>query len=126
MDHFSSNIRDGKTHVTIEGIAKIDTAVQIQQCFLEAYQTMYPVVINIDKTTECDSTFIQLTASLCTSLLQRGHTLSFETTDTSNPVLEAVRTLGLHRRCNCIRSHTASCPFSAAADDPPPTPEQVQ
>lgn len=105
-------IEKGTAVVTISGAAGIDTAGQIHQKFLEAYESGFPVVLDLSKTSECDGTFVQLVSSLCFSLKKGGRSLDFRGEGLPDPIFEVVRILGFNFQKNCTRTDASECLFS--------------
>lgn len=110
-------IQNGKAIVHIDGPAVIDTAVQVRQTFSEALESQLSIVLDIEKTTDCDGSFIQLISSLCYTLNRGGRSLEFSRNTLPQPILEAIKTIGFHFRCKCTRIKNVECPFTIIAQD---------
>lgn len=112
MSNPSFEIINKTAVVTIEGIANIDSINQIYSIFLKAATSKFPVVLNIEKTEDCDITFVQLISSLCYSLHSTGRKLQFSQNTIPDPVFSTMKTSGFLFRCKCTRISTVDCPFS--------------
>jgi anti-anti-sigma regulatory factor len=107
-------IEKGTSVIHIEGAAIIDNAVQIHQTFLEAFENMLPVVLDAELITDCDSTFVQLIASLCFTLEHKGRTLGFSHDVLPDAIFQVVKSFGFQIRCNCTRIDNKECLFTKA------------
>jgi anti-anti-sigma regulatory factor len=102
-------IKNGTAVVHIEGTAVIDTAAQIHQTFSDALESHLPIVLELDKVTDCDGTFVQLIASLCYTLNRGGRSLEFSGNVLPEPVFQVIEDLGFHFRCKCTRINNVEC-----------------
>jgi hypothetical protein len=112
MLNSSSKILNGKLIVHIEGTAAIDTISQLHQIISEALESQLSVLLDIDKDTECDASFIQLIGSLCYTLNRGGRILEISQNPLPDSILDIVKTLGFHSRCKCIRMENVMCPLT--------------
>jgi len=111
---------DGSVVVHIEGAAVIDSATQIHQVFTEALESQQSIILNTEKITECDSSFIQLIGSLCFTL-----SLEFSKNNLSEPVIDAIKSLGFHFKCKCTRIDNMDCFFTNIVNFTKQTEESV-
>jgi len=116
---------DGSVVVHIEGAAVIDSATQIHQVFTEALESQQSIILNTEKITECDSSFIQLIGSLCFTLNRGGRSLEFSKNNLSEPVIDAIKSLGFHFKCKCTRIDNMDCFFTNIVNFTKQTEESV-
>jgi anti-anti-sigma regulatory factor len=112
MANYFVEIKNGKAIVHVEGSVVIDTTTQLHQTFSEALESQLSVILDIDKTTDCDSTFVQLISSLCYTLNQGGRTLEFGLKPMPEPISQTIKAIGFHFRCNCTRMKNVECLFT--------------
>lgn len=103
---------DGKTLVHIEGPVTIDNVAGIHQLFTNALAKHQSVILDLEKTTDCDGSFIQLVSSLCFTLSQEGQSLELIKNTLPETIGEAINILGFNFRCGCSRRNNIECPFS--------------
>jgi anti-anti-sigma regulatory factor len=108
-------IKNGTAVVHIEGTAIIDTAAQIHQIFSEALESQLSIVLELDKVTDCDGTFVQLIASLCYTLNRGGRSLQFSGDTLPEHICQVIKDIGFHFRCKCTRINNVECLFTKAA-----------
>jgi anti-anti-sigma regulatory factor len=105
-------IKNGTAIVHIEGTAVIDNAVQIHQTFSEALESQLSIVLELDKVTDCDGTFVQLIASLCYTLNRGGRSLEFGQNTLPEQIVQSIKDIGFHFRCKCTRINDVECLFT--------------
>ncbi len=109
MDNSFMEIKDGNAVIHIEGAAVIDTAQQIHQVFSDALESQYSIILDLSKITECDSTFIQLLASLCYTMNHGGRGLSFSSNVLPKAVFEKINILGFNFKEKCPKINGIDC-----------------
>lgn len=102
-------IENGSAIVYISGAATIDAAAQIHQCFLEALDSQCPVVLDASGLTECDVSFVQLVASLCSALAKVGRTLESHNHAQIQIVQQVAAHIGFQHHHECIRKNSTDC-----------------
>lgn len=107
-------IKNGTAVVHIEGTAVIDTAIQIHQTFSEALESQLSIMLELDKVTDCDGTFVQLIASLCYTLNRGGRSLELSGNILPEPICQAIKDIGFHFRCKCTRINNVECLLTKA------------
>jgi anti-anti-sigma regulatory factor len=109
MASASFTMNSGVAEIQITGSAVIDTAVAVQETFLDVLKTHTAVVLNVEKVTDCDCSFVQLISSFCYTLNKAGYTLKFSTDTLPEPILQSIKTLGFSYKKNCTRNNTMEC-----------------
>lgn len=112
MANVSLSISNENAVIYIEGSAVIDSATQLHKIFKDAFDCGLPVILNLDKTTDCDLSFIQLIGSLCYSLHKEGRALNFYQNNIPVAISESIKTMGFHFRCKCTRIINVECLFA--------------
>lgn len=112
MENSYVEVQNGKTLVHIEGDAVIDNTVSIHQLFIDAAENQNPVVLDLEKITSCDITFIQLICSLCYSLIRGGRSLEFFQSNIPQYFTDILKISGFQFRCNCTRFENTGCVFT--------------
>jgi len=115
MSTSTLEIRKGTTVVHLNGPAVIDTAGTLHQIFLQTIENRLPVVMELANISECDSTFVQLVASLCRALQRQGNTLSPGTSTVPESVRQLIAALGFECKNDCTHVTGTKCFLSTAA-----------
>lgn len=97
----NTSIENNNAVVTIGGTATIETAANVQKEFIDALNLPHPVVIDMAAISECDTSFLQLIASLDISLQAGGRPLSFKPGAVAQPVCESIAATGFLCKSYC-------------------------
>jgi hypothetical protein len=104
------DVQSGNALVHIEGVAGIDNAAKIHQVFMDAVECHLPVILDAERMTECDSSFIQLVRSLCYTLHHGGNvTLQFWQDRMPEALRNIMEMTGFQFHSVCTRLDNADC-----------------
>jgi len=115
----SVELAKGSAILHVEGDAVVDCATALHISFCEALDTQAQVVLDTDRVTECDLSFLQLMGSLCHSLSKGERSLTLYQDRVSEVVRKAIHDAGLQYRENCVRLNNRECLFSTIAKSAP-------
>lgn len=101
MVTLNTSIENSSAVVTIKGAATIETAADVHKEFIDALNLPHPVIIDMAAISECDTSFLQLIASLDISLQAGGRPLSFKPGAVAEPVCAAIAATGFRCQSYC-------------------------